>query len=323
MQHFTPPKVGKLLKPKMLALIASGIFLVVLLATSVFIVDQTERAVITRFGRYLETRMPGLQFRLPFGIDRSHIVNVTTIQAQEFGFRTVRGANVPGRAATQTLVALPAESTMLTGDLNIVDVNWTIHYRVVDARAWTFNVNDRIPTIRDVSRSVMNQLVGDRAIMDIMGVERYAIEAESIVMMNEIYQSYGLGIHVVTVNLQRVMPPPGVQPAFDDVNMAIQDRERLINEGQQAFNEQIPRTRGEAERMILVAYGYAAERVNRALGNVARFNSVLAEYQLAPAVTRQRLYFEMMEDVFGNKEGTTLVDHNLQNFLPLMNLGGQ
>jgi membrane protease subunit HflK len=155
-----------------------------------------------------------------------------------------------------------------------------------------------------------------------MGIERSAIEAEGIVMMNDIFRGYGLGIDVIAVRLQNVTPPAGVQAAFEDVNMAMQDRERLINEGQQTYNEQIPRTRGEAERMVLVAQGYATERVNRALGDVARFNSVLTEYQRAPQVTRQRLYFEMVEEVFRNEEGTRLIDHNLPNFLPLMNMGG-
>ena len=316
MQHFTPPKVGKYFKPRVVTLVLSGILLLVLLTTSVFIVDQTEEAVITRFGRYISTRGPGLQFKLPFGIDRSYIVNVRTVQTQEFGFRTLRGGNIPAYARQA------GESIMLTGDLNIIDVEWIIQYRVSDARAWTFNVNERIPTIRDVSRSVINQLVGDRAIMDIMGIERSAIEAEGIVMMNDIYRGYGLGIDVIAVRLQNVTPPPGVQAAFEDVNMAMQDRERLINEGQRDYNEQIPRTRGEAERMILVAQGYATERVNRARGDVARFNSVLAEYQRAPDVTRQRLYYEMIEEIFGIEEGTRLIDHNLQNFLPLLNMGG-
>jgi len=280
-------------------------------------VDQAEEAVITRFGRYIGTRGPGLHLRLPFGIDRNHTVNVSGVRFQEFGFRTA-GGNVPVR------VRHAAESTMLTGDLNIIEVEWAIQYRVSNARAWTFNVNDRIATIRDVSRMVINQLVGDRAIMDIMGVERSAIESEGLTMMNDIFRVYGLGIDVIQVNLQNVTPPVGeVQAAFEDVNMAMQDRERLINEGQQVFNEEIPRTRGEAERMVLVAQGYAADRVNRALGDVARFSAVLVEYMRSPEVTRQRLYFEVMEEVFSNMQGTTLVDHNLQNILPFMNLGGQ
>jgi membrane protease subunit HflK len=319
MNHFNPTKVSKYLSRKIFTLVAGGILLFVVMATSVFIVDQTEVAVITRFGKYVGTRGAGLQFKLPFGIERSYIVNVTTTQEQAFDFRAPRTGGFSG-AAQQ-----PDEIAMLTGDLNILDVTWTITYRVEDAFAWTFNVLEehRIPTIRDVSRMVINQLVGDRGIENIMvGAGRTAIEAEGVVIMNELLRRYGLGINVIAVNLQNVLPPPGeVQAAFDDVNRAGQDRERLINEGQQMYNEQVPRAHGEAQRLILVAQGYAAARVNHAQGDVARFNAVLAEFQRAPEVTRQRLYFEMMEEVFGDEKNTTLVDHNLRNFLPLMNIG--
>jgi membrane protease subunit HflK len=158
--------------------------------------------------------------------------------------------------------------------------------------------------------------------MDIMGRERSAIENEALVLKNETFNNYNLGINVIAVRLQNVTPPAGVQQAFEDVNRAIQDRERLINEGQQAYNEEIPRASGEARRMIQVAQGYATERVNRARGDVARFNSVFDEYRRAPEVTRQRLYYEMIEEVFKNEDGMRIIDRNLSNFLPLLNMGG-
>jgi len=326
MEHFTPQKVGKYLNPAVLTLAVLGIILVILLGTSIYIVDQTEEAVITRFGRYIATKGPGLHFKLPFGVDRNYTVNVKTVQTQEFGFRSVRSgqsqlyqnkASFPvSQYASQT-----SESTMLTGDLNIIDVEWIIQYRIVDPRAWTFNVNERIATIRDVSRSAINMLVGDRAIMDIMGPERTAIEAAGAEFMNETFRGYGLGINVIAVKLQNIDPPAGVQQAFDDVNKAIQDMNRLINEGQQVYNEEIPKTTGEAEKMIQIAKGYATERVNRAKGDVARFNSVYDEYRRSPEVTRQRLYYEMVEEVFKGEEGTVIIDRNLKNFLPMMNLG--
>ena len=314
MLHFTPPKIGKL-SPPLIGLIVLGVLLVFTLGTSVFIVDQTEEAVITRFGKYLVTRGPGLRFKLPFGIDRNYTVNVKAVQTEQFGFRTMR-SGISSTYASQT-----SESTMLTGDLNIVDIEWIIQYRIVDSKAWSFNVRERQQTIRDVSRSVINMLVGDRAIMDIMSPERSAIEAAGTDLMNETFRSYGLGINVIAVKLQNIDPPQGVREAFDDVNKAIQDMNRLINEGQQVYNEEIPRARGEAERVIQVAQGYAAERVNRAAGDVARFNSVYDEYRLSPDVTRQRLYYEMIEEVFKDDEGMTIIDRRLTNFLPLLNLG--
>jgi membrane protease subunit HflK len=315
MLHFTPPKMGKI-RPAMLGLIGLGIVTVILLGTSVFIVDQAEEAVITRLGKYHVTRGPGLQFKLPFGIDRNYTVNVKAVLTEEFGFRTLT------RGSRTTYSSQTTESTMLTGDLNIVDVEWIIQYRIMDSRAWAFNVQERERTIRDVSRSVINMLVGDRAIMDIMSPERSAIEAAGTELMNETFKVYGLGIYVIAVKLQNIDPPAGVQEAFDDVNKAIQDMNRLINEGQQVYNEEIPKARGEAERMVQVAQGYASERVNRAKGDVARFNSVFDEYRNSREVTRQRLYYEMIEEVFKDAHGMTIIDRNLDNFLPLLNLRG-
>jgi membrane protease subunit HflK len=284
-----------------------------------YIVDQTENAVVTRFGRFLKINEPGLHFQLPFGIDNHYTINVTAYNTEQFGFSTVKS----GIATTYS--NRTNESTMLTGDLNIIDVEWIIQYRIVDPKAWVFNVNEREQTIRDVSRSVINMLVGDRGIMDIMGPERSAIENSGVTLMNETFRSYGLGIDVIAVKLQNIDPPAGVQEAFDDVNKAEQDMNRLINEGQQAYNAAIPRARGEADRRIQVAQGYATERVNNANGDIARFNAVYDEYRKAPEVTRQRLYYEMIEEVFTSNDEdakpTTIIDRSLQNFLPFRNLG--
>jgi membrane protease subunit HflK len=305
------------LKPATVILIVVGIIAVIFLGTSIYIVDQTEETVITRFGRYHTTTGPGLQFKLPFGIDKHYPVNVKAVQTEQFGFRTLT-SGISSTYTNQT-----NESTMLTGDLNIIEVEWIIQYRIIDPVAWTFNVMERTSTIRDVSRSAINMLVGDRSIMDIMGPERSTIEAEGAVFMNDTFRSYGLGIDVIAVKLQNIDPPAGVQEAFDDVNKAEQDMNRLINEGQQAYNAEIPKARGEADQLVQIAQGYATERVNRANGDIARFNSVYEEYRKAPEVTRQRLYYEMIEEVFKNDTETVIIDRNFDNFLPLKNLDAQ
>jgi membrane protease subunit HflK len=292
----------------------AGVVVIILLGTSFYIIDQTEEGVITRFGKYIATTGPGLHFKLPFGIDKHYVVNVKTVQTEQFGFRTLKNG-VSSVYANQT-----GESTMLTGDLNIIEVEWIIQYRIVDPKAWTFNVLERTATIRDVSRSAINMLVGDRAIMDIMGPERSAIEVAGAAFMNETFRGYGLGIDVIAVKLQNIDPPAGVQEAFDDVNKAEQDMNRLINEGQQAYNAEIPRAKGDAERRILEAQGYATERVNNAHGEIARFNLVYEEYRKAPEVTRQRLYYEMIEKVFKDDKETTIIDRAFNNFLPLKDL---
>jgi len=316
MLHFTPPpKAVKIINPGTLSALVIIIFALFFIATSFYIVNQAEEAVITRFGKYKETIGPGLHFKMPFGIDKTFLVNVKNVQTQQFGFRTI-SSGISSKYTEDMSI-----STMLTGDLNMVDVEWIIQYRIVDSFAWAFNVNERTQTIRDVSQSVINMLVGDRAIMDIMGFERSAIEVIGAEFMNETFKSYGLGISVITVKLQNTDPPLLVQEAFDDVNKAIQDRNRLINEGQQSYNELIPRTKGEADKLVQVAEGYAAERKNRAEGDVARFNSVYEEYRRSPDVTRQRLYYEMMEDVFRNGEKTVVIDRRFNNFLPMRDLG--
>jgi membrane protease subunit HflK len=314
MQNVTPSKIGGLINPGTIILIIVGIVIMSFLGTSFYIVDQTEEAVITRFGRYSTTTGPGLHYKLGFGIDKHYIVNVKAVQTEQFGFRTLK-TGLSSTYSNQT-----NESTMLTGDLNIVEVEWIIQYRIIDPKAWVFNVMERTATIRDVSRSAINMLVGDRAIMDIMGPERSAIEAIATDFMNETFHGYGLGINVIAVKLQNIDPPAGVQEAFDDVNKAEQDMNRLINEGQQAYNAEIPKAKGEAERLVQIAQGYATERINRAHGDIARFNSVYEEYRKAPDVTRQRLYYEMIEEVFAEDTETVIIDRNFNNFLPLKNL---
>jgi membrane protease subunit HflK len=299
-------------------------FVIVLLGiavTSFFIVDQTEEAVVIRLGKYSRTAPPGLHFKLPFGIEQNFNVPTQIVQNMQFGFRVEQ-------AGVNTIFSnadYPEESIMLTGDLNIVDVEWIIQYRIEDPRDWLFNVSNREKTIRDISQSVVNRLVGDRAIIDILGDERPAIEVSAQDEINEIFQGYGLGVVVTAVRLQNIVPPIGrVQDAFEDVNRAIQDMNRLINEGREAYNREIPKARGEAEQLVQVAQGYASERVNRARGDAARFNDVLTEYRNDRQTTRSRLYYEMIEDVFltqeEEQETPELIDKNLSNFIPLLNL---
>ncbi len=303
-----------------------GLLIAMLVATaffsSMFIVDQAEQAVITRFGRYYKTLGPGLQVKLPFGIDKKYIVpGNKVVQTEQFGFKTTKSA-----VASQYQNNITTESTMLTGDLNIVDVEWIIQYRIVDPRQWLFSVQDKERTIRDISRSVINELVGDRAILNIMGSERSNIESLAITMMNDQFKKLELGINVSTVKLQNIVPPAGVQDAFEDVNKAIQDMNRFINEGKESYNAEIPKTQGQADQQIQISQGYAAERINKAKGDVARFNSVYEEYKKAPAITKERLYLETMEEIFQayetNQKTPALIDGTMTNVLPFKDLNG-
>ncbi len=318
-RNVTPPKLPFTIKPKLIVFALIVIAVIGVATTSVFIVDQTEQSVVLLLGEYNRTVGPGLQFKLPFGIESAYNVPTQVLQNASFGFRTTS----PGVTTRYDDRDYPEESIMLTGDLNIVDVEWIIQFRIDDPVKWLFEVQDQTKTIRDISQSVVNQLVGDRAILDVIGSERSNIELQALEMKNNILNSYDIGVRVMQVRLQNIVPPVGrVQDAFEDVNRAVQDMNRLINEGREQYNREIPRTRGQAQRLVQEAGGYATERVNRSRGDAARFEAVLGEYAAAPATTRTRLYIEMMEDLFMEDDGTLLIDRELDNFLPLLNMQG-
>jgi membrane protease subunit HflK len=319
MTDVTPQQALRKLTPAVVWIAIGVVLALILLFSSFFMVDQKEESVVLNLGKYSRIVGPGLHFKIPFGVEKNYNVPTQRILKEEFGFRTLES----GIVSTYSNQDFSNESIMLTGDLNIIDVEWIIQYQITDARAWLFGVDNQEKTIRDISQSVINMLVGDRTIFDVIGAERANIELQGQEEMNKLYKSYGLGIRVTTVKLQNIVPPKGsVQDAFEDVNKAIQDRSRLINEGKEAYNQAIPKASGQALQTIQEAEGYATQRVNQARGDVARFLAVLGEYRQAPDVVRTRLYYEMYDQVFGGSEGTDLIDKNLKNFLPLKNVGG-
>jgi modulator of FtsH protease HflK len=308
------------IKPKYVSGLVIVVLIIVAATTMFFTVDQTEQAVVLRFGKYNRIVGPGLNFKLPIGIEKNYNIPTQQIQKMEFGFRTQQG----GINTTYSGGDYPEESIMLTGDLNIIDLEWVIQYRIDEPRKWLFNVENRYKTIRDIAQSVMNRLVGDRAILDVIGSERSSIEDKSQQHMQKIYDSYNLGITVTTVKLRNIVPPKGeVQDAFEDVNKAIQDMNRFINEGKEKYNQEIPKARGQAKQAIQEAEGYAARRVNNSQGDVARFLSVLEKYRQSPDVTSTRLYIETFEDIFKDGEKSDLIDKDLENFIPLKTLRQQ
>ena len=312
---FRPPQLK--IKPRMIFILVLVIIAAAMGVSSLYMVDQTEEAVILRFGKFNRIASPGLHYKMPFGIEQNYNVATQVIQNMSFGFRTEKS----GVETIYSRNDYPEESVMLTGDLNIVDVEWIIQYRIVDPVAWLFNVENREKTIRDISQSTLNRLVGDRGIFDVIGKERVNIEANGQQQLDEVLKSYNLGIKVTTIKLRNIVPPIGaVQDSFEDVNKAQQDMSRLINEGKEAYNREIPKARGEADKIIQEAYGYQAERVNQAKGDVARFNAVYEEYRKSKDITKSRLYIEMIEEIFKSEEKTDLIDKNLDNFLPLKNL---
>ncbi len=315
-----PARKVRNISPKLVIWIIVAVVLVMLVLSSFFVVDQTEQAVVLRLGKYNRTVGPGLQTKIPLGIEASYNVPTQVVQTMTFGYRS--------NSTTSPLFGntdYTNESLMLTGDLNIIDVQWIVQYKIEDPVKWMFNVESRETTLRDISQSVMNKLVGDLPILSVMTSERTRIEVEAQDNMQKVFDNYGLGVKIVTVKLQNIVPPIGeVQDAFEDVNKAIQDMNRLINEGKQNYNKIIPSARGEANKLIQQAQGYASERVNQATGDVARFNSVREVYEQSKDITRTRLYIEAMESIINpSSEGSvTLIDKSLANFLPIQMLEG-
>jgi membrane protease subunit HflK len=315
-----PARKVRNISPKLVIWIIVAVVLVMLVLSSFFVVDQTEQAVVLRLGKYNRTVGPGLQTKIPLGIEASYNVPTQVVQTMTFGYRS--------NSTTSPLFGntdYANESLMLTGDLNIIDVQWIVQYKIEDPVKWMFNVESRETTLRDISQSVMNKLVGDLPILSVMTSERTRIEVEAQDNMQKVFDNYGLGVKIVTVKLQNIVPPVGeVQDAFEDVNKAIQDMNRLINEGKQNYNKVIPSARGEANKLIQQAQGYASERVNQATGDVARFNSVREVYDQSKDITRTRLYIEAMESIINpSSEGSvTLIDKSLANFLPIQMLEG-
>lgn len=287
------------------------------ISSSFYTVQPEERAVVKRFGKVVDINEPGLHFKLPFGIDQVQKVATERVMKQEFGFRTAGSEDERSEYSAEDF---PDESLMLSGDLNIIDVEWVVQYRIADPTKYLYNQRDPDRTLRDISESVMRRVVGNRLGSEVLTTARVAIATLARDEIQEAMSAYDNGIHVVTVELQDVVPPAAVQPAFNEVNEARQERERMINEATKQANQEIPKAKGEANRALSEAQGYATERVNQAKGETARFNAILVEYRGAPEVTRTRMYLEALNSVLPNVGSVLVVQDGQVGPLPLLNL---
>jgi modulator of FtsH protease HflK len=301
-------------------LLAGALVLLALwgLLSGIYTVQPEERAVIKRFGGVTGIADPGLHFKVPFGIDRVQVVATERVLKQEFGFRTDDGASARDRS--QFAGGYPDESLMLTGDLNIIQVEWVVQYRISDPVKYLYGMREPAKTLRDLSESVMRRVVGNRIGSDVLTVGRIEIATAARQEIQDAMDRYDNGIRVITVQLQDVVPPQRVQPAFNKVNEARQELERMVNDATRQANEVIPKAEGSAKRTIAEAEGYATERVNRARGEAARFTSVLAEYKRVPEVTRSRLYLETLNQVLPKVGSVVVVQDGNVPPVPLLNL---
>lgn len=292
------------------------IFLLIAAFTSYYTVAAEGQAVVKRFGAVVEISDPGLHFKLPFGIDKATFVETRRVQKEEFGFRT----EDVGRRTRYTQAELDDESLMLTGDLNVVDVSWVVQYLIRDPNRWLHGVENPEDTIRDLSEAVMRRVVGNRLGSDVLTVGRAEIANKVKDELQRILDSYKIGVQIDRVELQDVTPPDPVKPAFNDVNDARQEKERLVNVAEKERNQVIPRARGEAAQTVSEAQAYAAERVNAAKGEAARYTAILEEYEKGKEVTRQRLYLEMLDEVLPKIRTLYVIDETGTSPLPLLDL---
>jgi membrane protease subunit HflK len=292
-----------------------GIVLLIVGFGSFFQVGTEEEGVVTRFGKHVRTVTPGLKMKIPF-MEKVYKVPVERQKKQEFGFRTQQAGVRTQYSRTGSVTE--DEAIMLTGDLNLANVQWVVQYRVSDPYNYLFKVRNPDNTLRDLSEAITRQIVGDRTVNEVLTVGRAEIASEVKVLLQEMTREYSLGIEIAQVVLQDINPPESVKQAFNAVNEAQQERETLINEAKSEYNKVIPRARGQAQETIQKAEGYATERVNNAQGEVARFNALYYEYITAPEVTKRRIYLETLQEVLPKLGDKIITSENGNNMIPLL-----
>ncbi len=296
-----------------IGVIVGGSLLLIWLASGVYIVDEGNRGVVSRFGAYSETTKPGPHWHMPVPIEKVAIINVEQQRFIEVGYRdTGRGSKAAGIAQ---------ESLMLTTDENIVNVHLAVQYQINNARDYLFNVKNNEATLKQLTESVERAVIGGNNMDYVLTEGRSEIVAQIKRDIQAAMDDYKAGIIIASVNLQDAQPPEEVQGAFEDAIRAREDKQRLINEAEAYSNEIIPKARGAASRLLLEAEAYEAEKVAKAKGETERFDQLLVEYEKAPAITRKRLYLEAKEKLFSSTN-KIIVDAGQtapQLYMPLQN----
>lgn len=290
---------------------AVGVFLLYLIS-GLYVVAPEEQGVVTRFGAYVKTTDSGLNYHLPWPVEKVVKLPVTRVNQLEVGFRSGEEGSDP--------IDMEAESMMLSGDQNIVDLDFTVNWKIANPSAFIFNVADAQGTLVDVAESVMREVIGRHPVDDVLTSNKAAIQHEARVQMQKVLNSYKLGIVVVNVSLQRVNPPMEVIEAFRDVQAANADKQRLINEARGYANQIVPLARGEAAKLLEQAAGYKSAKVAEATGAAERFNAQVGAYQQAPQVTRDRLYLETMESVMKDTPKVVTTSRGANGVLPFLPL---
>ncbi|MFO7846602.1 MAG: FtsH protease activity modulator HflK [Balneolaceae bacterium] len=308
-----PPQIKSLLGN--IKIIVFGVVVIAMLFSAFYTVDPEEVGIVQRFGEYTRTAESGLNFKVPF-VEKVRIVPVERQLKQEFGYRTV-SAGVQSQYQKR---GYEIESLMLTGDLNLGDVEWVVQYRISDPYDYLFKVRNPEKTLRDMSEAAMREVVGNRTVNEVLTTGRASVAARVQEILQELNIEYETGVRIEQVVLQDINPPEPVKRSFNAVNEAQQQRETLINQAESDYNSVIPRARGEALQTIQQAEGYSTNRTNTALGEVAAFNELHREYLLAPQITKQRIYYETIQDLLPKIGNKVIIDQDGGNVLPLLQM---
>ena len=303
---------GTGLPGSLLFLITVAVAAIIAFYAFTFRVDPDELGVVMLFGKPVRTEPPGLHFRLPYPIEEVRLPKVTRQNILEIGMRS--------REVTRGVQPVPEESLMLTGDENIVDINFVVFWRIKDAQKYLFNIQKPDVTVKEVAESAMRDIVGRSNIQPLLTGARQETEQAVQKLTQGVLDAYGVGVSIDQVQLQKVDPPTQVIDAFRDVQAARADKERLQNEAGTYANKIVPEARGDAERILQAARAYKEQTVAEATGQSARFLQIYEEYKKAPEVTRKRMYLETMERVLGGTDKIILDRKDGQSVLPYITL---
>ena len=295
-----------------------GIILVLIFAvwSSVYRVELEEEGVLLTLGEYSGLVQSGIHLKWPAPIQTVIKIPTKRELEMEFGQRAKSGSD---RRINRS--EIEEESLMLTGDLNVAVVPWKTQYRIAEPDKFLFKVKDPIGTFRDMNEAVMREVIGDRSVNEVLTAGRQEIATKMEENLQEMCDQYENGIKINRILLQKVLPPKQVQDAFNEVNTAEQEKEKMINQALGDYNRIIPRARGEAEQTVQQAEGYSMDRINRAKGDASLYSDLLKAYKKSPEVTRDRIYLETMAKVYPNVKQKIILDKELEGILPLLPLG--
>ncbi len=297
-------------KPSMFWLVAGLLLMVWIIPGTFYFVEPDEEGVVVTFGKFSRITQPGMHFKFPSPIEHASTPKVRKIRRAEVGFRTTQGGG---------LQKVPAESLMLTGDQNIIDINLVVQYKVMDSVSYLFNVRRVHKLVRNISETVVRGIVGSRKIDEALTTGKAAIQITAQEQIQTLLNKHESGVQIVTIQLQDVHPPEQVASAFKDVVSAREDKERMINEAQGYRNAVIPEARGQAAQIVRASEAYREEKINMAKGDSKRFLLHYNEYKKAPSITRKRIYLETMEEVLPSMQ-KFVMGNNKQGVLPILPL---